>query len=202
MLPTVAEYEREHRRIRAHFTGLEHDRLDAALLVLAEPELRIEISGRLGEGEKRIRLLGAVSRGRAVAAVQHPGGEVVIRGCEPYDLGRQLVAQLPDVDAGSVRGAVFRRSDGEGTGAVAAVLDRPSASQGVVTVIRGSRRNPRATGGIAWRDIDGDGRYLVWENAAPGTGQESTVTVRPGTSWDLLDAVARLTGRVAAGHPV
>lgn len=192
-LATADEYEAEQRRIRADFSGPEHDPLASALLVLAEPDLRIEISG--SQGYTPMRLIGALARGHGVAAVQHPGGEVVIRSCEPYDVGRQLIAQLPDTDAGARRGVVVdRAAAGHRQAAVARILDRPSTGQGVVTVVRGARHSPRPVGGLAWRDIEGDGRYLVWGDTA--------VAVEPGTSWDLLDAVTRLTGRIAAGHPV
>ncbi|MDI9951976.1 ESX secretion-associated protein EspG [Rhodococcus sp. IEGM 1305] len=193
-LATADEYEAEQRRIRADFSGPEHDPLGLALLVLAEPDLRIEISGSAGvDGGTSIRMTGALARGHGIAAVQHPGAEVVIRSCEPYDVGRQLIAQLPDTDPGTAAGIVVPPTPA-GSAQAARILDRPSTSQGVVTVVRGSRHSPRPVGGLAWRDIEGDGRYLVWGDTA--------VAVEPGTSWDLLDAVTRLTGRIAAGHPV
>ncbi len=193
-LATADEYEAQQRRIRADFSGPEHDPLGSALLVLAEPDLRIEISGSAGvDGGASIRMTGALARGHGIAAVQHPGAEVVIRSCEPYDVGRQLIAQLPDTDAGTAAGIVVPPTPA-GSARAARILDRPSTSQGVVTVVRGSRHSPRPVGGLAWRDVDGDGRYLVWGDTA--------VAVEPGTSWDLLDAVTRLTGRIAAGHPV
>ncbi|WP_065493204.1 ESX secretion-associated protein EspG [Rhodococcus opacus] len=189
-LATADEYAAEQRRIRAAFSRPEHDALESALLVLAEPDLRIEISG--SAGGTPVRMTGAIARGHGIAAVQHPG-EVVIRSCEPYDVGRQLIAQLPDTDAGAAAGVVVPPTPA-GSARAARILDRPSTSQGVVTVIRGARHSPRPVGGLAWRDIEGDGRYLVWGDTA--------VAVEPGTSWDLLDAVTRLTGRIAAGHPV
>ncbi|WAM13745.1 ESX secretion-associated protein EspG [Rhodococcus sp. JS3073] len=194
-LATADEYEAEQNRIRADFSGPEHDPLASALLVLAEPDLRIEISGSAGadDGSAAIRMTGALARGHGVAAVQHPGADVVIRNCEPYDVGRQLIAQLPDADAGTAAGVVVPTTPA-GSARAARILDRPSTSQGVVTVIRGPRHSPRPVGGLAWRDIEDDGRYLVWG--------DSSVSVEPGTSWDLLDAVTRLTGRIAAGHPV
>ncbi|UZG53827.1 ESX secretion-associated protein EspG [Rhodococcus opacus] len=190
-LATADEYAAEQRRIRAAFSRPEHDALESALLVLAEPDLRIEISG--SAGGTPVRMTGAIARGHGIAAVQHPGAEVVIRSCEPYDVGRQLIAQLPDTDAGAAAGVVVPPTPA-GSARAARILDRPSRSQGVVTVIRGARHSPRPVGGLAWRDIEGDGRYLVWGDSA--------VAVEPGTSWDLLDAVTRLTGRIAAGHPV
>ncbi|AOW93092.1 secretion protein [Rhodococcus sp. WMMA185] len=197
-LRTADEYEAEQRRIRAEFSGPEHDLLEAALLVLAEPDLRIEISGSLGAGvQTPIRMIGAAAGGHAIAAVQHPDAEVVIRSCEPYDLGRQLIAQLPDPDRGSASGIVFARHESPTTGharLATRILRRPSTSQGVVRVIRGTRQRPLPVGGLAWRDIEGDGRYLVWG--------DTSVAVEPGTSWDLLHAVNRLTGPIAAGHPV
>lgn len=189
-LATADEYAAEQRRIRAAFSRPEHDALASALLVLAEPDLRIEISG--SAGGTPVRMTGAIARGHGIAAVQHPG-EVVIRSCEPYDVGRQLIAQLPDTDAGAAAGVVVPPTPA-GSARAARILDRPSRSQGVVTVIRGARHSPRPVGGLAWRDIEGDGRYLVWGDSA--------VAVEPGTSWDLLGAVTRLTGRIAAGHPV
>ncbi|WP_084721676.1 ESX secretion-associated protein EspG [Rhodococcus marinonascens] len=127
----------------------------------------------------------------------HPDSEVVIRNCEPYDLGRQLIAQLPDPNSGSGQGIVFQRQESASTGharLATRILSRPSTSQGIVTVIRGARHRPQPVGGLAWRDIASDGRYLVWGDA--------TVAVEPGTSWDLLHAVNQLTGPIAAGYPV
>ncbi|TQC43738.1 ESX secretion-associated protein EspG [Rhodococcus sp. WS4] len=193
-LATAGEYDAEQRRIRADFSGPEHDPLGSALLVLAEPDLRIEISGSIGAAGTPIRMTGALSRGHGIAAVQHPGSEVVMRSCEPYDVGRQLIAQLPDTEAGGAAGVVVPVTSAGNAPAAARILDRPATSQGVVTVVRGARHSPRPVGGLAWRDIEGDGRYLVWGDTA--------VAVEPGTSWDLLDAVTRLTGRIAAGHPV
>ncbi|MFC0453547.1 ESX secretion-associated protein EspG [Rhodococcus jostii] len=193
-LATADEYDAEQRRIRADFSGPEHDPLESALLVLADPDLRIEISGSIGAAGTPIRMTGALSRGHGIAAVQHPGSEVVMRNCEPYDVGRQLIAQLPDTDAGGAAGVVVPVASGGNAPAAARILDRPATSQGVVTVVGGGRHSPRPVGGLAWRDIEGDGRYLVWGDTA--------VAVEPGTSWDLLDAVTRLTGRIAAGHPV
>ncbi|MCQ4121998.1 ESX secretion-associated protein EspG [Rhodococcus tibetensis] len=201
-LSDAVEFAAEQNRIRAEFDAPEHDNLAAALRVLAQPELRIEISGSLGESnDNPIRLLGGMARGHAVAAQQHAGAEVVIRRCEPYDLGRQLIAQLPDVDAGHAPGVVFPREEMTGRAelsvrarAVTELLARRSTSQGTVLVIRGGRESSHSVGGVAWRDLDADGRYLVWG--------DTTVAVEPGTSWDLLGAVDRLTGRIPAGHPV
>lgn len=198
----AAEYAAEQSRVRDELSGPEHDHLAAALGVLAEPELRIEISGSLGEcSNTPIRLLGATARGHAIAAQQHAGAEVVLRRCEPYDLARQLIAQLPDVDAGHAPGTVVTRAEMTGPAerslrarAVTKLLEQSSTSQGTIVVIRGGRRSSQPVGGLAWRDIDGDGRYLVWG--------DTTVAVEPGTSWDLLAAVDRLTGRIDAGHPV
>ncbi|WP_160096795.1 ESX secretion-associated protein EspG, partial [Rhodococcus sp. T7] len=137
-LATADEYEAEQRRIRADFSGPEHDPLASALLVLAEPDLRIEISG--SQGYTPMRLIGALARGHGVAAVQHPGGEVVIRSCEPYDVGRQLIAQLPDTDAGTRRGVVVdRAAAGHRQAAVGWSQDRPGAGQGGGSVVRGGR---------------------------------------------------------------
>ncbi|MEV0948198.1 ESX secretion-associated protein EspG [Rhodococcus sp. NPDC049939] len=197
-LHTAAEYEAEQHRIRADFSGPRHDLLDSALLVLAVPDVRIEISGSRGtDGQAPIRMMGAVARGHGVAAVQNPDSAVVIRSCEPYDVARQLIAQLPDVEAGSAQGIVFARHEDATTGharLATRILSRPATGQGIVTVTRGTRHRPKPVGGLAWRDIEDDGRYLVWG--------DTNVAVEPGTSWDLLSAVNRLTGPIAAGHPV
>ncbi|QNG18221.1 ESX secretion-associated protein EspG [Rhodococcus triatomae] len=207
---TAAEYETCRRVDRERFGGPAHDLLEAALLILAEPELRIEVAGRYGPDRVPIRMLGAMSRGHGVVAVQQPdvdgrSGPVVLRGCEPYDLVRQLVSQIPDVDAGGARPVAVPRRGSSPAGATRgaqddahvrrefeAVVNRPDFGQGVVTVVRGSRLSGRRVGGAAWRDIVGDGRYLVFG--------ESTVTVRPGTAWDLLAGITAVVGEVPAGQ--
>ncbi|KAF0965373.1 hypothetical protein MLGJGCBP_01486 [Rhodococcus sp. T7] len=106
-----------------------------------------------------------------------------------------MAAHLPHPDGGRGGGVgAAGAAAGPGGGGAARTPARPAGGRGVVTVVRGARHSPRPAGGLAWRDIEGDGRYLVWGDTA--------VAVEPGTSWDLLDAVTRLTGRIAAGHPV
>ncbi|NLG55155.1 MAG: ESX secretion-associated protein EspG [Rhodococcus sp.] len=216
---TAAEHESIQRAERDRFADPEFDVLQAALLILAEPELRIEISGHLvaeDSGRQRgtrvpLRMMGAVQRGYGLVAVQHPdvdghSGNIVMRGCEPYDIPRQLIAQLPDVDAGRARPVTIRRNSSQLPATIdpaiaqsrrdfEGVLNRVESSQGVVTVHRGSRLDSHRVGGVAWRDIIGDGRYLIF-----GDSELSQVTVQPGSSWDLLANVTSTVGPLAAGQ--
>lgn len=205
---TAAEHEAQQRNERDRFSGPEHDLLRAAILILAEPDLRIEIAGGQGPQRNPIRIIGAIQRGYGIAAVQHPDqdgrcGDIVIRGCEPYDIPRQLIAQLPDVDSGRARPVSIQRRSARQQSQIdtretlarkdfETVLNRPESGQGVVLVHQGSRLESRRIGGVAWRDIIGDGRYLVFGDAA--------VTVQPGNSWDLLEAITSLVGNIGAGH--
>lgn len=208
-LSTVAEYTVQQNTICEAFDGPEHDHLAAALLLLAQPDIRIELAGSVGSAP--LRIIGAMDGHHGIVALQHPGeiprngGNVVMLGCEPYDVARQVLAQIPNTDPGRYRGVQFRRDDAAPSRGVlrspaaehalrpaADLLDRPSIGEGVVKVVAGPRHASMTRGGTSWRDIDSDGRYIVF-----GT---ETVTVRPGTSWDLLGVLNRLTGTLSAGQ--
>nr|WP_206038273.1 ESX secretion-associated protein EspG [Rhodococcus sp. HNM0569] len=197
----------EQHALRSRFARPEHALLEAAVLILAEPQWRIEVFGWHGgppdveSDATPIRMIGAAARGHGVVALQHAGpsseigGDVAIRGCEPYDLARQMVAQLPLVEAGMLHPVTARRgahADERRRRALVAALNRPASGSGVATVIRGPRHRPATFGGIAWRDIADDGRYLVY-------GSDSA-TVVPGDSWDLLAGLHRITGHVDVGE--
>lgn len=204
------EYEAEQNAIRAEFSGYEHEELAGALSMIAEPEVRIEISGSQGEGPgSPVRMIGSIARRHAVVALQHPGpeahvgGDVAIRICEPDELVRQMISQIPAIEGGSMRGltfqrdalapaglAVLRRPDAVSRGrAIAEILDRPSVGGGIATVRVGARHCEERIGGVSWRDIDGDGRYLI--------SGDDTISVQPGNSWDLIAVLNRLSTTVA-----
>ncbi|NLE82100.1 MAG: ESX secretion-associated protein EspG [Rhodococcus sp.] len=206
---TLAEYSLQQNTIREAFEGPEHDHLAAALLLIAEPDIRIELAGFVGSAP--LRIIGAMDGHHGIVALQRPGqapgtgGDVVMLGCEPYDVARQVLAQIPNTDPGKYRGVQFRSADAASSGGVlrsptaehplrpvADLLDRPSIGEGMVKVVSGPRHDSVTRGGTSWRDIDADGRYIVF-----GT---DTVTVQPGTSWDLLDVLNRLTGTLPAGQ--
>ncbi|MFD4369679.1 ESX secretion-associated protein EspG [Rhodococcus sp. NPDC058521] len=209
-LAVAEDHAEQQRRVRQTFDGPEHDVLAAAFLLLAEPDIRIELTG--SADEIPLRIIGAMTRHHGLVALQHPrsaqreGGHVVMLGCEPYDVARQVLAQIPPTEPGRYRGVQFSRGSQARPGTrvlrrpeetstlrpVADLLDRPTVGEGVVKVVRGPRHAGRFGGGAAWRDIRGDGRYIVF-------GGE-TVTVQPGSSWDLLGVLGSTTGVLPAGQ--
>lgn len=128
---------------------------------------------------------------RAYVAVQKPGrtldhaGGFTISSCDPRGLGDAVMAHMPAAVAGS-RGPIAielePESAGFGFGSLVAdeesrgfpsarFLAVPAESTGVVQVVQGrSMYGPRGItrGGRLWRDLPGDGRYVMeLHHAAP-----------------------------------
>ncbi|MEU1983303.1 ESX secretion-associated protein EspG [Nocardia sp. NPDC019395] len=162
-------------------TTLDAD-LEAALRVLAGPEVSVAVFGQDGTGEPTTRVLGASAGHIGVVATQRPGGEpdrggeIRIAAGAATSLPVRVISALPGAPAGSgerlraPRAEVLR--DGRdrvtvpvsGPAAPARIRvrlkqPRDSIGQLVVSVHRPTRTDP--FGVLCWIDIAGDGRYAI-----------------------------------------
>lgn len=183
------------------------------LAVLAEPDTRIEVCGfARGDHPADVRMHAGIRGVRATLAVQLPGtdpdsgGDVLVRGMDAARLPAAIASTLPPVPAGAHDPVRFRRSDlhserrgpvlsPAGTvgrrGQALAVLGRPRAGIGEITVFAGASYDRRPTGdgaGIHWIDVAGDGRYSLAER--------EDVVVAPASEPALAAEIERLIGRV------
>ncbi|QTJ66261.1 ESX secretion-associated protein EspG [Rhodococcus sp. ZPP] len=172
-------YVAEQNRIREAFGGAEHDDVRAALEMLAEPDVYVEVSGSTAH-EAPIRIIGAQHRQWSVIATQLPGrapqvgGDVVIGTGAAGQLGAQLIGLIPPNAAGRRR---FQRRDDDGTHFSQGILQdvnwvalarletavqKGYAGRGKIRVFRGPRYGAgRDIGVLHWIDIAGDGRYAI-----------------------------------------
>lgn len=131
---------------------------------------------------------GLVVRQLPGETVWHSGGFILIR-CAAVDLARVVVEHLPIVPAGNlgeislaildtgldhtygrspVRARAFSTSPGDT--AVRRVFEAPAASIGAIEILQArSEFGPRGTLRyfLGWRDLAGDGRYLITDGNPP-----------------------------------
>lgn len=195
------EFRLDQRRARAALLERLGGTFEPVLDVLAHPDIRVVLSGsdhrESDEPRSIVRLLGArrESAGYVVSALPgqsywHSGG-FTVTACDAVRLADVLVAELPEVPAGSRGETVLPRRAGapdrgearpRRTPAVhdsfdatesergAAFLAAPVSCVGTIDVEQGSSiYGPR---GITrrrmdWRDLVDDGRYLVREADTP-----------------------------------
>lgn len=157
-------------------TTLDAD-LSAALRVLAEPEIRVEVCGRAGAP---VRMLGAVTNDVAVLAVQEPGraedrgGSVHVQVGSTRRFAAQVFARMPvgKTATGPALSALTARVVEDSRDLVTApvagpsdaarvrrLLQRPRDGIGQILVAAGDELTP--AGVLSWIDVTGDGRYLV-----------------------------------------
>ncbi|MHA4852193.1 ESX secretion-associated protein EspG [Rhodococcus sp. MSC1_016] len=210
-------YLAEQNRIREAFGGAEHDDVRAALEMLAEPDVYVEISGSTAD-EAPIRIIGAQHRQWSVIATQLPGrapqvgGDVVIGTGAAGQLGAQLIGLIPPNAAGRRR---FQRRDDDGTHFSQGILQEVNrvaparletavqkgyAGRGKIRVFRGPRYGAgRDIGALHWIDIAGDGRYAIGRHdpgAANPAGPRELVSaldtlIRVGTTQRAGSTTAR-----------
>ncbi|WP_327143718.1 ESX secretion-associated protein EspG [Nocardia sp. NBC_01327] len=135
-----------------------------------------------------LRVHGVRSGRRACVLTQQPGetvdhgGAVTLIECEPEELPGLLVAQLPEVEAGRLpeisivteppepdpyansRSAAFDSFDDTTESRSLTFLSTPAELTGALQVLQGrSKYGPRgiAESTVVWRDLPGDGRYLI-----------------------------------------
>ncbi|GAB2562183.1 ESX secretion-associated protein EspG [Nocardia heshunensis] len=160
---------------------------------VANPEVFVGVHGwhdaDMDNPDKHIRVHGARRGRRACVLVNHPGETtahstgVTLIECEPEELGRLLVAQLPETEAGQSTQAIELPSEPtvpdpyEAPRASAfdtfeetvdsrglRFLSTPADQTGAIQILQGrSKYGPRgvAVSTLLWRDLPGDGRYLI-----------------------------------------
>ncbi|RVW01600.1 ESX secretion-associated protein EspG [Rhodococcus spongiicola] len=184
------------------------------LTVLAEPDIRIEVSGFVGrEDTVAVRMHGAIRGGLATLAIQMPGpdvdsgGDVMVHGPAPAQLPEAIASALPAMPAGSRAPVRFRRTDlqpGGGPLLVSAgatglrdealgLLRRPRTGIGEITAFAGVAYDSRpGTGGVGlhWIDFGGDGRYALRDAA--------DIVVSPASVPQIAAEIEKLLGTIRA----
>lgn len=195
--------ERYEREVRAAFAGPEHERLHAAVRVLAHPDVHVAVTGRTVDGV-RIRVIAAQADRFAAIAVQRPGtddahgGDVVLGFGSVDRLAGAIIGVLPQNAGGHKE---FQRSSAESSSGSLGFLTSASATRpaprleqelaaghaghGAVRVWAGPRYGRQLeVGRLRWIDIAGDGRYLI----GPGDRDRA----RPGGPDRLTTALGKL----------
>ncbi|SUA76616.1 Uncharacterised protein [Nocardia otitidiscaviarum] len=202
MFATGAEWWDEHlaEKVRTREELRHRDpALDRVVAALRTPDIRIEVRGRDGGGMSgptgAIRCFGARCGDLGYLVTQRPGetpgqaaGFTIV---EFYaeELAREVVAALPDIDAGRGRDLVLAQREsrdqtdygfglspahetyhGSAIDRAAEFLAAPAAGIGTITVAQGySAYGPRgiARYRLGWRDLVDDGRYLITDENPP-----------------------------------
>ncbi|MGW5387568.1 ESX secretion-associated protein EspG [Nocardia sp. NPDC003963] len=156
--------------------------LEAALRVLAGPEVSVAVFGQDGGGAPAVRVLGASTGRIGVVATQRPGecpdrgGELRIVAGAGTSLPVRVIAALPAAPAGTGERLRAPRSEVVEDGRDRVTV--PVSGPAVPTRIRKRLRQPRdgigqivvsvhrATGPapfgvLCWVDISADGRYVI-----------------------------------------
>ncbi|WP_040788663.1 ESX secretion-associated protein EspG [Nocardia paucivorans] len=147
------------------------------------------------DAESQIRLLAVRREGYGYVLKQLPGetawhsGGYTVTECGPLALADALIAELPEADPGKLKSvALVERAESDdmdfayGRSLVEDSFDdtveeqagkflaAPITGEGIVEIAQGiSRFGPRgiARKQLAWRDIDGDGRYAITGSIPP-----------------------------------
>lgn len=185
----------EQRQARAGLRERLGETLDPVLDVLAHPDIRVVVSGsdhREGDEPRSVvRLFGARRDAAGYVVSSLPGesfwhsGGFTVTGCDAVRLADELVAELPDMPAGSRgetvlprrAGAVDREEvrprkaptvrdsfDASEFERGSAFLAAPVSCVGTIGVEQGSSiYGPRGITRhrMEWRDLVDDGRYLI-----------------------------------------
>ncbi|MEU8894445.1 ESX secretion-associated protein EspG [Nocardia sp. NPDC048505] len=182
--------------------GMFDERLYRALVVLLEPQVRIEIHGFQGpELTQVVRMHAGIVDREAVLAVQLPGPDprhgrdVVLTMGGAQLLTSEIIAKLPRCRAGSHQPFGARRSDlaesefgGYGMRPSAGqqlnqFFRRPRTSLGEITVYPSIAYDARPTKdgqAFHWLDYPDDGRYLLVNH------NDNDLSVSPGSAEELL----------------
>lgn len=162
-----------------------------ALRILAEPTVRVEVSGLRRRNMVMIRLHGALSGESAVLVRQLPGidadtgSDVILSVNYASSLVHTMVTHLPPCPAGKVRGvsvrnaenasahiqsnglgeSISRRADSpRAAEELGRFFNRPRTSIGEITIASGIAVDSRHNAGdvhFQWNDFADDGRYIV-----------------------------------------
>jgi hypothetical protein len=182
------DYEAERAAVRAAPVLPAGPERDALLGALARPDLVIVVHAwntrYCADPRHRIRLHAARRGTRGFLVRQRPGetlehaGGFDIAECAAGDLGRVALAMLPRAAAGRDPGAVRAELAATGTqpyageSVVTQGAGPPVTDAGFVKVVQGHlgfREPGLAELGTGWRDIPGDGRYVLTVGAPVAT---------------------------------
>lgn len=177
---TPDDAQRYEHDVRAAFAGPEHERLRAAVGVLAHPEVHVAVTGRTVD-DAALRVIGAQSGRFAAIAVQQPGadeehgGDVILGFGAAGQLGAQIVGVLPPNVGGhnefhrsparsddGPRGFLTTATATRSAPLLEQVLADRHAGNGAIRVKSGPRYGRQLeVGRLRWIDIAGDGRYVI-----------------------------------------
>lgn len=178
--------------------------LEAALRVLAGPEVSVTALGQDGAGLPAVRVLGASAGRIAVVATQRPGelpdrgGEIRIVVGGAAALPVRMIAALPASPAGTgerlraPRAEVVRDGRDQVTVPVSGPtvparirkrLKQPRDGLGQIVVSAHHRGETKPIGVLCWLDITGEGRYAIHTatdvDIAPVGAEGFTNSLRP-----------------------
>ncbi len=211
---TQDDLDRQRRAAAESWVPRMTESLHRHLSVLAEPDVRIEVSGLVGAASgSMIRMHAGIRGATGTLAIQlsgpdvDTGGDVLVHGMDPARIPNAIAAALPVVPAGARPAIRFRRSDLEsGTGPLLVsagstrirddalgLLRRPRTGIGEITAFAGVAYDSRPTTdgiGLHWLDFDGDGRYCLRETAG--------VVVTPVSGSELAVEISRLVAGIRA----
>ncbi|MGW5315432.1 ESX secretion-associated protein EspG [Nocardia thailandica] len=205
------DVHRERRNEAARGLRQMYDReVHAAVGLLLEPQVRVEIEGIHGPGQTQpVRLFAGLAGDRCVLVTQAPGatrdqgGPITVTTIAPETLPTRIVAHLPRVPGGRTPRFDGRRGDLDApvhsrhptrlspVEQLQRFFRRPRVGTGEITVYPGFQIDARPTGdgrAFLWLDYPDDGRYLLQHHDA------EEFTVIPGPPAELQ---RRIAGHIA-----
>ncbi|MGI5221168.1 ESX secretion-associated protein EspG [Nocardia sp. CA-290969] len=172
------DYEAEKNEVRAALEQSADPEFDVMVHALGRPDIMVTANlwneRQHTDPNQCVRVHAVRRDDRGYVIVQRPGRTVAHAGgfdiaeCAPEALARTVVGLLPDIGAGSDPETVWAGLVAAGEGSGAADGDLPSApygpDAGVLKVIQGHlgfRERGIIHVGLVWRDVPGDGRYVL-----------------------------------------
>lgn len=209
------DFQRFRQQCARRLQTVFNEPLYQALIVLLEPEIRVEIYGVHGPQQNTVIRMHAGVVGRiAVLATQlsgpepKSGGDIVLTQLRSNELAPHLVAGLPRVATGRHQPIRARRADLDAPvysrhptqlsplEDMQRFFRRPRAGTGEITVYPGYTVDTRPTDdGYAffWLDYPDDGRYLLHNHST------DDLTLTPGPPDEIL---RQLRSRLGTAHEV
>lgn len=189
------EQEEARDRVRAR---LDHDVIEI-LNAVSSPDLYMTVrGGSQSDPASLIRMRASRKGGRGYLITQLPGESIYHRGgytvaeCDPIRLADAIVAALPASEPGTGGDIVLTSADDgyeySGSRSSVAVADdsvdartarfsrMPLTAAGQIQIVQGSSVfGPRGIHQhvVGWRDLDGDGRYIITDRPATALASDS-----------------------------
>ncbi|WP_446223843.1 ESX secretion-associated protein EspG [Nocardia sp. IBHARD005] len=198
---TADEYARRRAESAQRLQQIYDDSLHRTLEILLEPQVRVEVLGFHGPGQKQmVGIHAGIVGTEAVVAVQHSdrdsrgGGDIAIGRYPAGSVAAEIVTALPRCTGGTEPRFEGRRGDLDTAvharhptrlspiEKVQRFLNRPRIGTGAITVYPGFEIDARPTDdGVAfqWLDYPNDGRYLMQHHDA------ENFTVIPGPTDEI-----------------